>query len=183
MHTTEPASVHFLKMKFINVLFTLVLATIISNKVEALIGGKKATKGQFPFMVSLYDHMKLTHKCGGTIITDHSILTAAHCLADYRSEPDHLIAVFGLVIFEYDNKAPRRNISELIIHPSFRDGSYHNDLAILKTTEPIIYTNFIQPVILPSTDFAEDDVRIIPHTCGFGSKKVSSYIEIEMFRR
>lgn len=45
---------------------------------ERVIGGSDAQEGQFPYQVSL--RVGGLHVCGGTIISSHFILTAAHCV-------------------------------------------------------------------------------------------------------
>lgn len=47
-----------------------------------IIGGEKATDGQFPALVSLQSTNGHSHFCGGGLISDRLILTAGHCFAD-----------------------------------------------------------------------------------------------------
>ena len=47
-------------------------------KLPRIIGGVEATLGRWPWQVSLYYSNR--HTCGGSIITSHWIITAAHCV-------------------------------------------------------------------------------------------------------
>jgi len=44
-----------------------------------IVGGTNALDGAHPYIVSLRLH-KVSHFCGGSIISKHYILTAGHCL-------------------------------------------------------------------------------------------------------
>lgn len=58
-----------------------------------IVGGNVSRPGQFPWQVSL--HFKSEHLCGGSIITPHWILTAAHCVYGWvtQSDSEHLSIV------------------------------------------------------------------------------------------
>lgn len=47
-----------------------------------IVGGQQAEQLEFPWIVSLqvYQRKKLEHQCGGAIINEWLIITAAHCL-------------------------------------------------------------------------------------------------------
>lgn len=63
---------------------------------ERIWGGQKAVKGQFPFQVSL--RIGHRHVCGGSIITNRFVITAAHCHFKEHPEPKaYRIAVGGYV--------------------------------------------------------------------------------------
>ena len=47
--------------------------------VAEIVGGKKAKKGEFPWQVGLKSPGSKRPWCGGTLISDQWVLSAAHC--------------------------------------------------------------------------------------------------------
>lgn len=71
-------------------------ANIVDDRVS---GGKTARPGQFPYQVSIRDFRsyglnKYHHFCGGSILSERWVLTAAHCMALRVKQPK--ITLFGI---------------------------------------------------------------------------------------
>lgn len=66
---------------------------------ERIVGGDLATIGQFKYQVSLQSYDE--HICGGSIISDTHILTAAHCVDDEFYTNDMVCNSFILTQFHH----------------------------------------------------------------------------------
>jgi len=90
-------------------------------------GGETAEKGEFPHMVQL-QRLSGGHYCGGSIITDEHVLTAAHCVTG-----DPLRVVAGQYKQDTDDGTEQeRDIEEIIIHPKYGSAGYDYDIAVLR---------------------------------------------------
>jgi secreted trypsin-like serine protease len=97
---------------------------------KMITGGTEAPEGKYPWQVRLYSSMddKIGF-CGGSIIDDKWILTAAHCLLDTDA-----------VVVGYGNndrtKTTKIESEKIIVHPGYIAGE-KADVALVKLKEPI----------------------------------------------
>lgn len=108
------------------------VTTAIRSKEPRIVGGKPAAMGQFPYQVLLYIKTDDgTHLCGGTIIAQQYVLTAAHCVSDAKASGIEVLA--GNI-----NRSVSRGqwiqsrVSEVYVHESYMPDKNYNDVAVLK---------------------------------------------------
>jgi len=88
------------------------------------------------------------HFCGGTLISNDVVITAAHCIAD--GDPDRIVAG------AHKHGSPSSNVqisrpAKVIAHPRYNpQRSYINDIAVIKLATPIKFNANVQPACLPS---------------------------------
>nr|XP_022905872.1 chymotrypsin-1-like [Onthophagus taurus] len=109
--------------------------------------GENAPEGKFPFLASILQREE--HACGGSILNQFLILTAAHCCYDLQNEvlfePEDLRISVGNLFWRYGTK---RDIKEVIVHENFTLGNLGFDIAILVLEKPIEFTKYIKSVKL-----------------------------------
>jgi len=116
-----------------------------------IVGGEEASDGEFPWQVSLRSIGALgaTHFCGGSIINENWILTAAHCCAGQIPATMHVVAG-GIKLNNFENEEENRNLEHIIGHPNYAASTITNDACLLKLKEPLEWTEFVQPIALPA---------------------------------
>ena len=99
------------------------------------------------------------YTCGGTILDDKTILSAANCfdgviIGDYYDNSTVFIEA-GILI---DGCPIGQNISvqDIIIHPNWDWDTFRNDIAILKLETSLQFNSNVQPACLPDIQFTPD---------------------------
>jgi len=121
-----------------------------SNKEDGgrIIGGTRTKTNEYSFMVGFIDGGR--QSCGGSILTEYHVLTAAHCTR--MKEAKDIQVVVGAQNLDQDNEQYRQmhEVAEIIDHPEYvHEDSLKNDVSILRLKTPIQFNKKIGPVCLP----------------------------------
>ena len=113
-----------------------------------IVGGSPAIPHEFPFMISL--QLDGEHFCGGTLLDQHTVITAAHCFHDHNGLLDNtrMTLVAGKhAIREYESTAQTRSVDEIQTHPDFNPQyPYVSDLAFVFTNVGFTINNDVRPI-------------------------------------
>jgi secreted trypsin-like serine protease len=105
------------------------------------------------------------HTCGGTILNERWILTAAHCHAD----ANEVVAGFGDSLREAFVNG-RMEIKSFIIHPEYESNQDKQfDIALIELKDNLTFTDRLQPACLPTHDFEFESRNRILTAVGFGT--------------
>ncbi|XP_049299566.1 brachyurin-like [Anopheles funestus] len=135
--------------------------------------GQEATPGQFPYQIALLSEFATgTGLCGGTVLTNNFILTAAHCVVSGAST----LASGGTAIMGAHN----RNVQEatqqrirfssggIIRHPQYTTTNIRNDIAVVRLNSPITFNARVQPARLPARSDSRQFGGFTGTVSGFG---------------
>lgn len=120
-----------------------------------IVGGRDADPGAAPYQISLQNNG--FHTCGGAIINDRWILTAAHCVTSFN--PSTYTAYGGSN--QRSSGGVRIPLELAIPHESYDRPPYHNDIALLKTRNAITFTETLQPIKIRETTLEDKAQPVI----------------------
>lgn len=135
-----------------------------------IVNGQPSVRGQFPFYALLLITTPSGRgACGGNLINNRWILTAAHCVADGESFEVHLGALRVSNFTEPGRVIVRTRTA--FAHPLYLPSIVWNDIALIRLDKPIQFSETIQPIQLPTSN----DLPVMSpvRAIGFGLQNTS----------
>ncbi|XP_044004081.1 chymotrypsin-2-like [Aphidius gifuensis] len=141
-------------MKIIIGIIILVGIALLTNarEIPRIVGGNVAPLGSRPFQVSLRSDLN-RHFCGGSIINEKWILTAAHCIKS-KTESS-VIVVVGTNSLSTGGEKYKADL--LIVHEKYESLIFAYDIGLIRTAERIKFSEKISSIDLPTSDFNKID--------------------------
>ncbi|XP_011180416.1 phenoloxidase-activating factor 3 isoform X1 [Zeugodacus cucurbitae] len=167
VYTTATTPASLLEKEYIN---PRGLALLNQNKCGSLnndrvANGIDAKLGEFPWSALLL-YAEKKPLCGGSVITDRFVLTAAHCIRDdlqlvRLGEHDLSTAVDCAKICQTYEEFGIDPQQKPFIHPDYDDSTKYKDIALIKLDRTIDFQtyNHIKPICLPITP---SDYNLVP---------------------
>ncbi len=169
-------------------LLSLLLSTQSFSQAD-IVGGEDCDISDYPWQAAIYVDGYL---CGASVINEYWILTAAHCVEENNQVADPETITVGVGTSNeyaglYGPGGDEYDVEEVISHSGF-NWNMNNDIALLKLTEPIVFSDDVQPISIICSDQVSagaQDVGAMTTVTGWGNTSqggsgsdVLQYIEV-----
>ncbi|XP_012524177.2 serine protease snake [Monomorium pharaonis] len=114
-----------------------------------IIGGIQAKHAEFPHMAVIgYGNSDVSWQCGGSVISENFILTAAHCMESPDKGPASKVRAGLINLLTPDNSMQERNVAERIRYPDYTFSVRYHDIALLKLDRSLELNPRVRPACL-----------------------------------
>ncbi|XP_036619446.1 plasma kallikrein [Trichosurus vulpecula] len=118
-----------------------------------VVGGMRSAPQEWPWQASLQVKLRTrSHVCGGSVIANQWVVTAAHCFDDLPSSDIWRIYTGILNQSEIQAATPFSRAKRIIIHPQYKISETKHDIALIKLETPMNFTDFQSAICLPSKE-------------------------------
>ncbi|XP_067391392.1 serine protease 33-like [Emydura macquarii macquarii] len=112
-----------------------------------IVGGQNAQDGAWPWQASI--RYKGFHICGGSLITEQWVVSAAHCFNRSLPPSDYSVSLGEFQLSIPSVNAFTSDVSQFIIHGDYNPYTFGSDIALVLLKRPLQYTTYILPICLP----------------------------------
>lgn len=149
-----------------------------------VVGGEYASIEDFPWQVSVRNTFQGEHFCGGSILSEHWVLTANHCVYPDQ-DPTSLRVMAGSSELNVPRDAQFRTVEKIVPYPGFVNTLYGKDAALLYFGAPLIFSSTVAPITM-ATDADRTagltDEGVIATVTGWGALRDGSELQPSTLR-
>ncbi|XP_078043039.1 chymotrypsin-1-like [Augochlora pura] len=159
------------------ILLILALSTSVYGTLEPqIVGGHDAPVGKFPYQASVWGESFF--RCGGSLITENMVLTAAKCI--YGMFPSEITVVVGTIYsnFSISKSAESYSVEKLIWHPGYMPNIFADDVGLIWLKTKITFTATIKPIRLASISHVAEGEKAI--VTGWGARFKNDPIQLTL---
>jgi len=106
-----------------------------------IVGGFEVTDNSWQFMVDIGG------LCGGSLISNQFVLTAAHCCE--KASFDFSVIRLGIKDFKDTVNTVNRVAEQKVVHPLYDELNFKHDICLVLLNETVTFSERIQPISLP----------------------------------
>lgn len=123
------------------------LPRLFSPMSGRIIGGVEATPGEFPMIISL--QYQGSHRCGGAVLTNMHILTAAHCVDGVNAGSLQIVAGAHQ---QNTNEPDQQRIAaaRFVMHPTWNSNTIDGDVAVITLSSSLTMNSRVESACIPS---------------------------------
>merc|ERR1711994_548531 len=127
---------------------------------DRIVGGHEAAHHEWPWQVALFvDDARF---CGGSLISDEWVMTAAHC-ADGAGYFDVMAGAHNVRASSEPHRVEITSY-EGFTHPDWNSNDLNSDIALVKLPSKITFNDYIRPACLPTYSDVGNDYVAEPTT-------------------
>ncbi|XP_054165822.1 serine protease 27-like [Oppia nitens] len=116
-----------------------------------IVGGTESHPGQWPWLVALHGGPEEVFFCGGVLISERWVLTAAHCIGNQTDVSGWTVNLGITRRTASPFSVRKRKVLSLIKHPGFNPSAnmYSSDIALILLDSSVDFDEFLRPICLP----------------------------------
>ncbi|CAN9515117.1 unnamed protein product [Ophioblennius macclurei] len=125
-----------------------------------IVGGEVVIPGEIPWQAALVAHPSGQLFCGGSILSERWIITAAHCVVE--SQGAFVIRVGEHNVHIREDTEEDFGVLEIHMHPRYNASVslYNHDIALLYLKSPIAFSKIVRPICIGPKPFIESLVKV-----------------------
>ena len=144
------------------ILFLLLLSPCHGKECECgveqlsprIINGRIAQAGRLPWVVFILNR-DLLMACSGTIVSEHDIITSAHCIAPKQNPNNLYVFIDQGCHKEHLFDGRQLKVHHAWRHPDFLYRTGGNDIALLHLQRPLHFNDTFMPICLSQDDLSQ----------------------------
>ncbi|KAL1506272.1 hypothetical protein ABEB36_005664 [Hypothenemus hampei] len=136
-----------------------------------IIGGTEVNPNTIPYQAALFIHFARGRSfCGGSLISENYVLTAAHCMDKAKSVE---VILGAHDIRKNETSQFRVTCEDITVHPAWNYSKLQNDVALIKLPRQVTLNKYINPLSLAKSGTFTESTGLLT---GWGKTSDSSTV-------